>query len=61
MFVPSKVLLLYLLVLAPPSLPLVTLVPYSELPESEKEYDRRTALGALKLILALGYRIEKPR
>ncbi len=37
------------------------LVPYSELPESEKEYDRRTALGALKLILALGYRIEKPR
>ena len=37
------------------------LVPYSDLPESEKEYDRRTALGALKLILALGYRIEKPR
>ena len=35
------------------------LVPYSELPESEKEYDRRTALDTLKLILALGYRIEK--
>ena len=35
------------------------LVPYSELPESEKEYDRNTALGTLKLIKALGYRIEK--
>lgn len=35
------------------------LVPYSELPESEKEYDRNTALSTLKLVLALGYRIEK--
>ena len=35
------------------------LVPYSELPESEKEYDRRTALGTLKAILALGYTIER--
>ena len=35
------------------------LIPYSELPESEKEYDRRTALNTLKLIIALGYRIEK--
>ena len=35
------------------------LVPYSELPESEKEYDRNTALETLRLILALGYRIEK--
>ena len=35
------------------------LVPYSELPESEKEYDRKTALDTLKLITALGYRIEK--
>lgn len=34
------------------------LVPYDELPESEKEYDRRTALETLKAILALGYRIE---
>jgi hypothetical protein len=33
--------------------------PYSELPEQEKEYDRRAALGALKAILALGYRIER--
>ncbi|MEK7408111.1 MAG: RyR domain-containing protein [Acidobacteriota bacterium] len=35
------------------------LVPYRELPESEKEYDRRAALETLKAILALGYRIEK--
>ena len=37
------------------------LVPYSELSESEKVYDRATALGVLKAILALGYRIERPR
>ena len=35
------------------------LVPYSELPESEKEYDRNTALNTLKLVIALGYKIEK--
>lgn len=35
------------------------LVPYAELPESEKEYDRRAALETLKAIIALGYRIEK--
>lgn len=35
------------------------LVPYAELPESEKEYDRKTALETLKLIIALGYKIEK--
>jgi len=35
------------------------LVPYDALPESEKEYDRNTALETLKLIAALGYRIEK--
>ena len=35
------------------------LVPYSELPDSEKEYDRVTALQTLKLIVALGYKIEK--
>lgn len=35
------------------------LVPYSELPESEKEYDRTTAMETLKAIIALGYRIEK--
>lgn len=36
------------------------LVPYSELPESEKDYDRNTALETIKAILALGYRITKP-
>ena len=35
------------------------LVPYAELPESEKEYDRKVAMGTLKAIVALGYRIEK--
>ena len=35
------------------------LVPYNELPDSEKEYDRNTALEALKMIIALGYKIEK--
>jgi ryanodine receptor 2 len=36
------------------------LVPYEQLPESEKEYDRRTAAEALKAILTLGYRILPP-
>lgn len=35
------------------------LVPYADLPDSEKEYDRKTALGTLKAILALGYDIKK--
>lgn len=35
------------------------LVAYAELPESEKEYDRLTAMETLKAIIALGYRIEK--
>ena len=35
------------------------LVAYAELPESEKEYDRQTAMQALKAIIALGYRIER--
>lgn len=35
------------------------LVPYDQLSESEKEYDRITAAETLKLILALGYTIEK--
>lgn len=35
------------------------LVPYDELPESEKEYDRNTALETLKLIIKMGYSIEK--
>ena len=35
------------------------LVPYAELPESEKEYDRNTAMETLRLILLLGYEIRK--
>lgn len=35
------------------------LVSYEELPESEREYDRQTALQTLKLIMKLGYRITK--
>ena len=35
------------------------LVPYSELSESEKEYDRNTALETLKLIIKLGYNVNK--
>ena len=35
------------------------LVPYEDLPESEKEYDRNTAMETLKAICAAGYRIEK--
>lgn len=38
-----------------------SLVPYNELPESEKEYDRNTALGTLKLITKLGYEITKQK
>ena len=36
------------------------LVPYDQLPEGEKEYDRSTAFEAIKVILALGYRIVPP-
>jgi RyR domain len=36
------------------------LVPYDQLPDSEKEYDRLAALGTLKAILKLGYRILSP-
>ena len=35
------------------------LIDYDELPESEKEYDRNTAIETLKLILKLGWKIEK--
>lgn len=35
------------------------LVPYEEIPESEKEYDRNTAMQTLKLIVKLGYKITK--
>ena len=36
------------------------LVDYDELPENEKEYDRKTALETLKTILKLGYCVRKP-
>lgn len=35
------------------------LIPYEELPEIEKDYDRTTALGTLKMICKLGFRIVK--
>lgn len=35
------------------------LVPYEELPENEKEYDRLTAFETLKLVVKLGYKITK--
>jgi hypothetical protein len=36
-----------------------SLVPYEELSESEKEYDRSTALETLKAMIAMGYRVAK--
>lgn len=36
------------------------LVPYNELPDSEKEYDRTTSLETIKLIVKLGYKIIPP-
>lgn len=35
------------------------LVPYDELPESEKVYDRNTAISTLKLIMCMGFDITK--
>jgi hypothetical protein len=35
------------------------LVPYDELPESEKQYDRNTAIETLKVMVKLGYKIER--
>ncbi len=37
------------------------LVPYEALSEEEKAYDRNTAMQTLKLIVSLGYQIEKKR
>ena len=36
-----------------------TLVPYEDLPEEEKDYDRVTSMEVLKTILALGYQISR--
>lgn len=35
------------------------LVPYGDLPDSEKEYDRKAAMETLKAIIALGYKVVK--
>lgn len=35
------------------------LIAYEELSENEKEYDRNTAIETLKLIIKLGYSIQK--
>lgn len=35
------------------------LVPYGELPDNEKDYDRNTALETIRLIVALGYEIKR--
>ena len=37
------------------------LVPYKDVPEGEKEYDRTSVLETLKAILTLGYRIVPSR
>ena len=37
------------------------LVPYNDLPESEKDYDRKTAMEALKAIISMGFKIEKAK
>lgn len=36
-----------------------SLIPYEELPESEKDYDRATAMETVKAIQALGFRISR--
>ena len=35
------------------------LVPYEELPQKEKNYDRNSAIGTIKYILSLGFKITK--
>ena len=35
------------------------LVPYEELSEEEKEYDRNTSIETIKLILKLGFKIKR--
>ena len=35
------------------------LIPYEQLPEVEKAYDRDSALGTLKLICKLGFKISR--
>lgn len=35
------------------------LIPYEDLTEGEREYDRSTAMNSIKLLLKLGYKITK--
>ena len=35
------------------------LVPYADLPESEKAYDRNTAMATVQFILSKGFEIKK--
>ena len=35
------------------------IVPYKKLPKSEKEYDRRTSMETIRLILSLGFTIKR--
>ena len=37
------------------------LIPYNELPESEKDFDRATAISTLKLIQKMGFEIRKKK
>ena len=37
------------------------LIPYSQLEESEKEYDREAAIQSIKFIISLGYKIKKKK
>jgi ryanodine receptor 2 len=36
-----------------------SLVPYEQLPEAEKVYDRRSAMETLKAMLSLGFKISR--
>ena len=35
------------------------LIPYEELPKSEKDYDRETAMSTIKQLIKLGYELRK--
>lgn len=35
------------------------LIPYQDLAEAEKEYDRKTCVGTIKLLIKLGFKISK--
>lgn len=36
-----------------------SLIPYEELTESQKDYDRHTSIETLKVLIALGFEIKK--